>query len=238
MWRKQLEKLKEGPTEQDNREETHQENAPSSVVQTVPRPGSSPWYYGVATSTATPEESKSALSPVYENQRDVVRATKKCVGARFKKFDSREEAEQYSKLVLPQFLGPPFSIEKLLSPLPGVKIPDKNRLKETIDNGDVEKFHELVWSNPKYLLASGETPEILHVGTHRNAMHLAADGGHLDICKELIGVLESDGFWELVYPRDDLSVREKNKEHIIDMYLNMQDGTERLNVMRWMNDWL
>ena len=219
-------------------------------------------YFAVATSTSTPEETRSTLSPFYLDQKDLIKALKGCVGARFKKVSNEEEAKEFSQNIFPEELGPKYSLERALSPLPGVKkARDKNQLGSLIKEGKVDEFLETVWSNPRYLIGSGDTPEIIHPGTRRNALHLAAQHHQLDICRHIMDIVRSDRFWNEVYPVSDilldsamssserrsiegmdietvrerkrevaLRVREESKAHLVDLYLNIQDGNERAKV--------
>ena len=219
-------------------------------------------YFAVATSTSTPEETRSALSPFYLDQKDLIKALKGCVGARFKKVSNEEEAKEFSQNIFPEELGPKYSLERALSPLPGVKkARDKNQLGSLIKEGKVDEFLETVWSNPRYLIGSGDTPEIIHPGTRRNALHLAAQHHQLDICRHIMDIIRSDRFWNEVYPVNNilldsamssserrsiegmdietvrerkrevaLRVREESKAHLVDLYLNIQDGNERAKV--------
>ena len=43
------------------------------------------------------------------------------------------------------------------------------------------------------------------------------------MCKEVIAIIESSRFWELIYPDDTAETRAKRRDHVIDLYLNMQD---------------
>ena len=219
-------------------------------------------YFAVAMSTSTPEETRSTLSPFYLDQKDLIKALKGCVGARFKKVSNEEEAKEFSQNIFPEELGPKYSLERALSPLPGVKkARDKNQLGSLIKEGNVDEFLETVWSNPRYLIGSGDTPEIIHPGTRRNALHLAAQHHQLDICRHIMDIIRSDRFWNEVYPVNNilldsamssserrsiegmdietvrerkrevaLRVREESKAHLVDLYLNIQDGNERAKV--------
>lgn len=222
-----LKKLKQFQEPESNKDEVN-EPTPKSVSvdpsqdDTSNKTATPTGYYGVAITVGTPEPGPT-LSPFYQSHEEALKVVKDCPGARFKKFQLQQDAEAFSKQPQPEG-KPRESIEKDLSPLPSVKTKAKNKLRLLLESGNVEEFAETVWMNPKYLIASGETPEIFHEGTRRNALHCAADRGQLDICKMIFDILESDRFWELVYPKDSLMTRLKNKKHLIDLYLNMQDG--------------
>lgn len=222
-----LKKLKQFQKPESNKDEVN-ESTPKFVGEepsqddTSLKTATPTGYYGVAITVGTPETGPT-LSPFYQSQKEALKAVKDCPGARFKKFELQQEAEAFSKQPQPEG-KPRDSIEKDLSPLPSVKTKAKNKLRQLLEDGNVEEFAETVWKNPKYLIASGESPEIFHEGTRRNALHCAADCGQLNICKMIFDILESNRFWELVYPKDSMMTRQKNKKHLIDLYLNMQDG--------------
>ena len=166
-----------------------------------------PLYFAVATSTSTPEETRSSLSSFYHDHKDLIKAIKGSVGTRFKKFSDQTKAEEFSKTVFPEELGPKYSLERALSPLPAVKkTRDKNVLAKIIEDGNVEEFLKTVWGNPRYLLGSGDTPETIHPGTRRNALHLAALRNQLEICKHIMSIIQSDRFWNEVYPVRDVLI--------------------------------
>ncbi|XP_003383625.2 PREDICTED: ankyrin repeat and LEM domain-containing protein 2-like [Amphimedon queenslandica] len=177
----------------------------SSNADSVSKP--TPLYFAVATSTSTPEETRSSLSPFYHDHEVLRKAIKGTVGTRFKKFSDQSKAEEFSKTVFPEELGPKYSLERALSPLPGVKkTRDKNVLAKIIQEGNAEEFLKTVWGNPRYLLGSGDTPEIIHPGTRRNALHLAALENQLEICKHIMSIIQSDRFWSEVYPVSDVLI--------------------------------
>ena len=192
-------------------------------------------YYGVSIVTET-SENVSGLSPFYDNRADAVKAAKSLPGSRFKRFDTPEDAEAYS--MQPQTLTEDKPekeedgqlTEKDYNPLSSVKTKEKNRARKLIEGNKITEFVELIWTNPKYLIGSGDNPEIYHEGTRRNALHCAVDCGNLEFCKTIFEIIQSDQFWQTVYPLDDLEARYNNREHLVNLYLNMQDGTERSRV--------
>ena len=76
------------------------------------------------------------------------------------------------------------------SPLSLVK--SKNALGNLIKKGNVDKFIETVWGNPWYLLSPGDTPEIIHFGMRRNALHLVVQHRNLHICWNLMWIIRSE----------------------------------------------
>ena len=183
--------------------------------------------FAVATSSATPPETRASLCPYYFGQKELIKAIDGKVGIRFKKCSTVEEAREFSELTLEE-LEPKYSIEKSLSPLPGVG--STATLLYLIRNGKVDQFVETVWTNPRFLLSPGETPEIIHPGMRRNALHLAVQYHNLELCWNLMKIIKDDQFWKLVYPLSDVRVRNRSKIRLVDLYLNMQDGNARTMV--------
>ena len=71
----------------------------------------------------------------------------------------------------------------------------------------------MVWDNPRHLITSGDTPGILQIPTRSNALHCGASQCQLAVCKEVIAIIESSRFWELIYPDDSAETRAKRREH-------------------------
>ena len=45
----------------------------------------------------------------------------------------------------------------------GPKTQDLTKMRKLVERGAEEEFHSLIWSNPRYLLSSGETPVVVQV---------------------------------------------------------------------------
>lgn len=106
---------------------------------------------------------------------------------------------------------------------PGLKVPEINSFRELIESGEVEEFENAVWENPRYLITQGDAPEVLKLGPRYNTLHCAIKAGSLEICRKLFEILEGDHYWSLVYPDDLVEVRNKRRDHLIDLYLNTCD---------------
>lgn len=197
---------------------------PEASALTESSPGG---YYGVIRPPGTPN--RPEMSPYYTSKAEALKAMKSYgPGARFKKFDSPVAAEAYS--THPSSFqeyrdthSSPQPVSERSNQYPSVKTPDLSRLRKMIEEGRVAEFTDTVWSNPRYLITSGDTPEILHVGQRHNALHVAANKGNLAACREILAIIESSRFWELVYCDDTLEVQGKRKAHLIDLYLNTHD---------------
>ena len=240
IFRRKLRQLSGRPVEsntnaQENTQQTNVEPSPATPsVKSPDDPGPGGYY---AVTSGTPEGGPM----VYESRSEAVKAAKTFPGARFKRFDTPDDAKNYSlsesgnqpenesETVL-SGIGRGKLMEKECNPLSSVKTKEKNRVRKLLEKGEVDQFIDLIWKNPKYLISSGESPEIYHEGTRRNILHCAVDYGNLEFCKALFNIIRSDRFWETLYPKDSLEKRNTDRQLLIDKYLNMQDGTERLKV--------
>ncbi|NWW45055.1 ANKL2 protein, partial [Pedionomus torquatus] len=97
------------------------------------------------------------------------------------------------------------------------------KLRKAVEKGDTVTFSELIWSNPRYLIGSGDNPTVVQEGCRYNVMHVAAKENQPGICQLLLDTLENPEFMRLMYP-DDNDVMLKNRiQYIVDLYLNTPD---------------
>ena len=179
------------------------------------------------------------LCPVYTTRADALKAVKNIPGARFKKFKTKNAAVTYWESHRRQDrqrgaesentdLSKPTAAAEKANTFPSLKTPQLNKFRKLIEEGDLQHFQDSVWENPRYLITSGDTPEILQLGCRYNALHCAVRSGKLDMCKELLSIIQGDRFWKLVYADDSEAVRQTRRDHLLDLYLNMQDKVVRL----------
>ena len=195
----------------------------------------------VETSEATDSEQSEVEQscPLYTTKKAAEKVMKSTPGGRFKKFESKDAALAFWKTQqrqLQQQNGnktvnssedsasskPGVSGEKANS-FPSLKTQALNKFRRLIEEGKSDEFGDSVWSNPRHLITSGDAPEILQQGFRYNALHCAVRKGQLELCKEIMNIIQGDRFWELVYPDDSETVRQKRKDHLVDLYLNGQD---------------
>ncbi|NWI67815.1 ANKL2 protein, partial [Todus mexicanus] len=186
---------------------------------------------------------------VYEDKKEALQAVKMIKGSRFKAFSNREDAEKFAKGICDYFPSPsksslclspvkmgPFNRDGLCSP--ETETANKERansyksprtqdltakLRKAVEKGDVATFSELIWSNPRYLIGSGDNPTVVQEGCRYNVMHVAAKENQPGICQLLLDTLENPEFMRLMYP-DDNDVMLKNRiQYIVDLYLNTPD---------------
>ncbi|NXS94692.1 ANKL2 protein, partial [Jacana jacana] len=186
---------------------------------------------------------------VYEDKKEALQAVKMIKGSRFKAFSNREDAEKFAKGICDYFPSPSKS-SLCLSPVktgafnrdglcsPETDSANKERansyksprtqdltakLRKAVEKGDTVTFSELIWSNPRYLIGSGDNPTVVQEGCRYNVMHVAAKENQSGICQLLLDTLENPEFMRLMYP-DDNEVMLKNRiQYIVDLYLNTPD---------------
>ncbi|KAK3539260.1 hypothetical protein QTP86_032546 [Hemibagrus guttatus] len=171
-------------------------------------------------------------------------------GARFKAFSTREDAEKFAKGLCDYFPSPSkcapcvspvktalvFGKEGMSpSETDGINREKANsfksprpqdltaRLRVCVERGDEASFSELVWSNPRYLIGSGDNPTVLQEGCRYNVMHVAAKENQAGVAQLLLDTLENPDFMRLMYPDDPDSMLHQRIRYIVDLYLNTPD---------------
>lgn len=184
---------------------------------------------------------------VYTDKKDALQAVKMMKGARFKPFSNREDAEKFAKGICDYFLSPSKSAACVSPVKPGLVISKDNmevdtinreransfksprtqdltaKLRKAVEKGDEVAFSELVWSNPRYLIGSGDNPTIVQEGCRYNVMHVAAKENQGGIAQLLLDTLENPEFMRLMYPDDQEVMLQKRIHYIVDLYLNTPD---------------
>ncbi|XP_014642687.1 PREDICTED: ankyrin repeat and LEM domain-containing protein 2 isoform X1 [Ceratotherium simum simum] len=97
------------------------------------------------------------------------------------------------------------------------------KLRKAVERGEEDTFSDLIWSNPRYLIGSGDNPTIVQEGCRYNVMHVAAKENQASICQLTLETLENPEFMRLMYPDDNPSMLEKRICYIVDLYLNTPD---------------
>ncbi|XP_071012954.1 ankyrin repeat and LEM domain-containing protein 2-like [Oncorhynchus clarkii lewisi] len=189
-------------------------------------------------------------SHVYGDKKEALQAVKMMKGARFKAFSNREDAEKFAKGIS-DYYPSPSKFAPCVSPVvpglvfckdnvPVVEVDAINReransfksprcqdltakLRKAVEKGDVVAFSELVWSNPRYLIGSGDNPTVVQEGCRYNVMHVAAKENEPGIAQLLLETLENPDFMRLMYPDDLEAMMQKRIRYIVDLYLNTPD---------------
>uniref|UniRef100_UPI0037E74EA1 ankyrin repeat and LEM domain-containing protein 2 n=1 Tax=Semicossyphus pulcher TaxID=241346 RepID=UPI0037E74EA1 len=214
---------------------------PSKLAQLSPT-----LYYGVC----PPWEdvlARNERAHVYIDKKDALQAVKMIKGARFKPFPNREDAEKFAKGNC-DYLPSPNKSAPCVSPVkPGLVMSKDNmevdtinreransfksprtqdltaKLRKAVEKGDEVAFGELVWSNPRYLIGSGDNPTIVQEGCRYNVMHVAAKENQAGIAQLMLDTLENPEFMRLMYPDDQELMLQKRIRYIVDLYLNTPD---------------
>uniref|UniRef100_A0A8C2V7B5 Ankyrin repeat and LEM domain-containing protein 2 n=2 Tax=Chinchilla lanigera TaxID=34839 RepID=A0A8C2V7B5_CHILA len=97
------------------------------------------------------------------------------------------------------------------------------KLRKAVEQGEEKTFSDLIWSNPRYLIGSGDTPTIVQEGCRYNVMHVAAKENQASICQLTLETLENPEFMQLMYPDDDMDMLQKRIRYLVDLYLNTPD---------------
>ncbi|KAM9393133.1 ankyrin repeat and LEM domain-containing protein 2 [Pholidichthys leucotaenia] len=218
-----------------------------SQTETLSKPAqvSPTFYYGVY-----PLEDVLARTEgthVYTDKKDALQAVKQMKGARFKAFPNREDAEKFAKGICDYFPSPNKSAPCVSPVKPGMSTSKDNmevdginrekansyksprsqdltaKLRKAVEKGDELAFSELVWSNPRYLIGSGDNPTIVQEGCRYNVMHVAAKENQAGITQLLLDTLENPEFMRLMYPDDQEEMLQKRIRYIVDLYLNTPD---------------
>ncbi|XP_050930998.1 ankyrin repeat and LEM domain-containing protein 2 isoform X1 [Lates calcarifer] len=214
---------------------------PSKPAQVSPT-----FYYGVCPLWED-VLARNERAHVYTDKKDALQAVKMMKGARFKAFPNREDAEKFAKGICDYFPSPNKSTPCVSPVKPGLVISKDNmevdtinreransfksprtqdltaKLRKAVEKGDEVAFSELVWSNPRYLIGSGDNPTIVQEGCRYNVMHVAAKENQAGIAQLLLDTLENPEFMRLMYPDDQEVMLQKRIRYIVDLYLNTPD---------------
>ncbi|XP_051692820.2 ankyrin repeat and LEM domain-containing protein 2 isoform X2 [Oryctolagus cuniculus] len=218
----------------------------------VPATKEPPLYYGVCPVYEDLPVRNERIH-VYEDKKEALQAVKMIKGSRFKAFSTREDAEKFARGICDYFPSPSKSslpLSPVKAPFlsngglkgglcsPESDIVNKERansyknprtqdltakLRKAVEKGEEDTFSDLIWSNPRYLIGSGDNPTIVQEGCRYNVMHVAAKENQAAICQLTLETLENPEFMRLMYPDDDLGMLQKRICYIVDLYLNTPD---------------
>ncbi|KAJ8285999.1 hypothetical protein GJAV_G00033350 [Gymnothorax javanicus] len=222
---------------------------PDGQTPSKPTQVSPPVYYGVCPLWEDVLARNDRVH-VYVDKKEALQAVKMMKGARFKPFSTREEAEKFAKGICDYYPSPSKSAPCVSPGKPGVvfykegpsileaetinreransfKSPRTQditaKLRKAVEKGDAASFSELVWSNPRYLIGSGDNPTVVQEGCRYNAMHVAAKENQPGMAGLLLDTLENPEFMRLMYPDDQEGMLQKRIRYIVDLYLNTPD---------------
>lgn len=111
------------------------------------------------------------------------------------------------------------SIGGFPSPTP----PQLAKLRRTIEQGNIDEVKEIISSNPRYLISSGDSPVILMEGPRYNAVHVATKSNKHEILTYILNTINDADFVRKMYPLDEDYVNKERRRHLEDLYLNTPD---------------
>ncbi|CAF0721423.1 unnamed protein product [Rotaria sordida] len=111
--------------------------------------------------------------------------------------------------------------EKL--PYSDVPTSELTKLYNIVEKGDENEFERLIWSNPRYLISSGDSPTIVKISVRYNSMHVAALSGQSSIIRVLTKTIKNIHFIRRLYINDSEEQTQQRIKYILDMYLNTPD---------------
>ncbi|XP_062874183.1 ankyrin repeat and LEM domain-containing protein 2 [Trichomycterus rosablanca] len=238
------------PEEEPLGERSGSSSQPEPQTPNRPAQVSPSFYYGVCPLW---EEvlARNERAHVYADKKEALQAVKMMKGARFKAFSTREDAEKFAKGLCDYYPSPSKSapcVSPVKPPLgfskdsscvmetdgmmnrekansfKSPRVQDLTaRLRACVERGDEAAFTELVWSNPRYLIGSGDNPTVLQEGCRYNVMHVAAKENQAGVAQLLLDTLENPDFMRLMYPDDTESMLHQRIHYITDLYLNTPD---------------
>lgn len=100
---------------------------------------------------------------------DALKVIKEYKKARLKTFKNRSDAETYARTGQVEFCSNHPTVSTIVvaqENCSNFKAPKPQELvgfRKLIENGDVESVRSTIWTNPRYLISSGDTPAILQV---------------------------------------------------------------------------
>ncbi|XP_052825280.1 ankyrin repeat and LEM domain-containing protein 2 isoform X2 [Octopus bimaculoides] len=151
---------------------------------------------------------------------------KKYKDARFKSFQTLQEAEEFTKSNLASIADDSVAVKLAgLNEKGNYRMPrtiELLKMRELIESGQYKNFKQLITCNPYFLVSSGDTPPLLHVGARYNAFHIAAKMNKPEIIKIILEVIQDPNFFCKLYGINDDSICDRT-ERLIDYYLNTPD---------------
>ncbi|XP_055304367.1 ankyrin repeat and LEM domain-containing protein 2 homolog isoform X3 [Sitodiplosis mosellana] len=97
------------------------------------------------------------------------------------------------------------------------------KFRKMIEQGDKESAQNLIKSNPRYLVSSGDTPTILKESFRYNALHVAAISKNAEMTILVLETVGDPEFIKLLHGKDDDRTAEDVSNILLDLYLNMPE---------------
>ncbi|KAF5906917.1 ankyrin repeat and LEM domain-containing protein 2, partial [Clarias magur] len=203
-------------------------------------PDSPSLFYGVL--PPPDDASNDGFPHVYTDKQKALKAATAMKGARFKAFCNRKDAEDFAKGLYDGGVTPskgssdkPHTTAEKSPNLETLHLEKANefrsprtqdlttKLRRAVEKGDEEAFKDLVWSNPRYLIGSGDNPTVVQEGCRYNVLHIAAKENQAEMANLILETLQSLEFMHLMYPDDQEDMLWQRIDYIVDLYLNTPD---------------
>ncbi|KAF6210403.1 hypothetical protein GE061_013508 [Apolygus lucorum] len=216
---------KDGSGDSDcNHKSSNKENIPSSSTNNGSGDASK-IYYGIYIPDATVFESK-----VYVDRNETLRAMKANKKARFKAFSDERAAIEFSlngcetdfvKAECPILPSSP-TVASDTSTFKGPKSQDLVQFRKGIEKHDFTFVRRCMEENPRYLISSGDTPQILQEGSRYNPLHIAARANNAVVAKYICDTVRSVEFMNRLYGGAHSNLADRGSI-MLDLYLNTPD---------------
>uniref|UniRef100_A0A5K4FE46 ANK_REP_REGION domain-containing protein n=1 Tax=Schistosoma mansoni TaxID=6183 RepID=A0A5K4FE46_SCHMA len=146
-------------------------------------------------------------------------------GARLKLFANHVDANEFANtpvdeenLCNPYPPSPKADVES--SPYPSASQQTLVRFRSMLDSGNVDAVKKMVDENPMILVTTSDTPTILQIRFRYNALHVIASKGNVNLLQFLLNCIDSDKFWERLYPGVSKEASYWRQQYVLDLYLN------------------
>ncbi|CAI9725426.1 repeat and LEM domain-containing 2 [Octopus vulgaris] len=184
-------------------------------------------YHAINIPQATRQREKIDSSGlVFNSKAKALKEMKKYKDARFKSFQTFQEAEEFTRANLTSVADDSVAVKLAgLNEKGSYRMPrtiELLKMRELIESGQYKNFKQLITCNPYFLVSSGDTPPLLHVGARYNAFHIAAKMNKPEIIKIILEVIQDPNFFCKLYGINDDSICDRT-ERLIDYYLNTPD---------------
>lgn len=124
-----------------------------------------------------------------------------------------------TSLFLFNFIASPMVGEKA-STFRGPTSQELVKFRKMIEQGDMESAQNLIKSNPRYLVSSGDMPTILKESFRYNAVHVAAISKNAQMAALILETVGDPEFIKLLHGKDDDRTAEDVSNILLDFYLN------------------
>lgn len=148
-------------------------------------------------------------------------------GSQLRRFGTRQEAEDYSRRPAVETEEPVAKEDgaekSTVASFRSVPTRDLVPFRRCIEKGDSDHVKQTIWSNPRYLISSGDSAVILMAGPRYNACHVAAKADKGPTLKLVLETVSNPEFVRSLYVSDDEETTNSRCQVLLDCYLNTPD---------------